>query len=80
MLFYLGYLTIVGENFGRPVLKVPNQMMKEIYADYFLSIINEETNLRVNESEYIQWNYRRDCIIWKNRLSYISNYMQIKPN
>ncbi|MBR2785996.1 MAG: hypothetical protein IKD76_00580 [Clostridia bacterium] len=54
MLFYLGYLTIVGENFGRPVLKVPNQMMKEIYADYFLSIINEETNLRVNESEYIQ--------------------------
>ena len=42
MLFYLGYLTIVEENFGRPVLKVPNQMMKEIYAEYFINVVKDE--------------------------------------
>ena len=54
MLYYLGYLTIVGENLGRIELKVPNQSVKEIYADYFLELIEKETNLKINESEYDQ--------------------------
>ena len=40
MLFYLGYLTIVGEKADYPVLKVPNKAMKEIYSDYFLKTLD----------------------------------------
>ena len=39
MLFYLGYLTIVGEEFGYPKLEIPNKIMKELYAEYFLESI-----------------------------------------
>ena len=42
MLYYLGYLTIVGEEIGDPVLKVPNQVIKDLYAEYFLQILDEE--------------------------------------
>ena len=52
MLYYLGYLTIAGEIFEKPELKIPNKVMKEIYSDYFLQILNKETDLRINESEY----------------------------
>ena len=31
MLFYLGYLTIAGEEFEMPELKIPNRVMKEFY-------------------------------------------------
>lgn len=34
MLFYLGYLTIVGEEFETPELKVPNRVMKERCSDW----------------------------------------------
>ena len=52
MLYYLGYLTITGEEFEKPELKIPNKVMKEIYGDYFLQILDKETDLRINESEY----------------------------
>ena len=52
MLYYLGYLTIAGEEFEKPELKIPNKVMKEIYSGYFLQILNKETDLRINESEY----------------------------
>ena len=52
MLYYLGYLTITGEVFEKPELKIPNKVMKEIYSDYFLGILKEETNLRVTENDY----------------------------
>ena len=41
MLFYLGYLTIAGEQFERPELKIPNQVMKDIYSDYFLETVDK---------------------------------------
>ena len=52
MLYYLGYLTIVDERLGRAELKVPNQVMKEIYTDYFLKMIEDETNLKIEEKDY----------------------------
>ena len=52
MLYYLGYLTIAGEVFEKPELKIPNRVMKEIYSDYFLKILTESANLRINESDY----------------------------
>ena len=54
MLFYLGYLTIVGEDFETPELKVPNRVMKEIYSDYFMKILNENANLQVSSSIYTE--------------------------
>ena len=52
MLFYLGYLTIVGEEFEKPELSIPNRVMKEIYSDYFLKILSQNTDLTVSESDY----------------------------
>ena len=52
MLFYLGYLTIVGEEFEKPELSIPNRVMKEIYSDYFLKILSQNTDLTVRESDY----------------------------
>ena len=52
MLYYLGYLTIAGEEFEKPELKVPNKVTKEIYSEYFLEILKEETDLQIRESDY----------------------------
>ena len=52
MLFYLGYLTIAGEEFEKPELKIPNRVMKEIYSEYFLEILKKETDFEVSESNY----------------------------
>ncbi len=32
MLYYLGYLTIAGEVFEKPELKIPNKVMKDYFA------------------------------------------------
>ena len=52
MLYYLGYLTISGEVFEKPELKIPNKMMKEIYSEYFMEILKKATDLQVTESDY----------------------------
>lgn len=53
MLYYLGYLTIAGEEFGYPKLKIPNIVMKEIYSDYFIKTIKKVINVNINEN-YVQ--------------------------
>ena len=52
MLFYLGYLTISGEVLGIPELKIPNRVMKELYAEYFLESIEKNLNLRIDRINY----------------------------
>ena len=54
MLYYLGYLTITGEEFEKPELKVPNRVMKEIYSEYFLQILSKTTDLQITESDYTE--------------------------
>ena len=54
MLFYLGYLTIAGEDFAIPELKIPNKVMKEIYSDYFMKILRQETGIQVDSSKYLE--------------------------
>ena len=54
MLYYLGYLTIEDEEVGYPKLNIPNKVMKEIYSDYFLQILNEEENLEIDSSYYTE--------------------------
>ena len=54
MLFYLGYLTIKGEEFGEPKLKIPNKVMRELYSEYFLESIEKELQFRTPQSDYSQ--------------------------
>lgn len=42
MLYYLGYLTIEKEMYGSPNLIIPNRVMREIYSDYFIKLVNDE--------------------------------------
>ena len=42
MLFYLGYLTVVGERYDYPVLRVPNKIMESEYLKYYSKVINRE--------------------------------------
>ncbi len=48
MLFYLGYLTITGEEVGYPKLKIPNKIMRELYSDYFLEILSKNADIRID--------------------------------
>ena len=48
MLYYLGYLTIDGEEVGYPILKIPNNVMKELYSEYFLEALQNEMEIGVN--------------------------------
>ncbi len=50
MLFYLGYLTIEDEIAGYAKLNIPNKVMKEIYADYFLQVLRESTPINVEQN------------------------------
>ncbi len=52
MLYYLGYLTIIGDEVGYPKLSIPNNVMKEIYTDYFLKILREEIKELKNINKY----------------------------
>ena len=54
MLFYLGYLTIDGEELGMSVLQIPNKVMKEIYSSYFVDLVSQETELRIENNDYNQ--------------------------
>ena len=50
MLYYLGYLTISGEDLGKPELTIPNKVMKEIYADYFMQMMDKEAEFRIDNN------------------------------
>ena len=52
MLFYLGYLTITGEKLERPELNIPNKVMRELYAEYFLETLTQEADFKITESNY----------------------------
>ncbi len=52
MLFYLGYLTISEEFLGKAKLQIPNVVMREIYSEYFIHIMSEKAELKVEERDY----------------------------
>ncbi len=52
MLYYLGYLTITGQKASYPKLNIPNTVMKEIYSQYFLQILEQQIDISI-DNEYI---------------------------
>ena len=54
MLYDLGYLTTEEVISNIPRLVIPNKAIKEIYIEYFLKILNEEEDLKVDDREYTE--------------------------
>ncbi|MBQ8379820.1 MAG: AAA family ATPase [Clostridia bacterium] len=71
MLYYLGYLTVESESFGVDKLIIPNMMMKKIYSDYFISIINEIIEFDGN----INYNAIREEIATKGEITKITEVL-----
>ncbi len=55
MLYYLGYLTIKDTMLETPVLGIPNKVMKQLYAEYFLNIVRKQFALP-NRENYEEMN------------------------
>ena len=51
LLFYLGLLTIKGEDFGDAILGTPNNVIKELYFDFYAKRLKEESNFELNTKE-----------------------------
>jgi hypothetical protein len=51
LLFYMGFLTIRAENLGSLVFTFPNYVIKKLYADYFISMLEEQTDLPIDNSK-----------------------------
>ena len=49
MLFYLGYLTIGGQEFEMTELKIPNKVI-----EYFMKTLSSNANMQVSDSEYVE--------------------------
>ena len=52
MLFYLGYLTIRGNLIGKAKLQIPNLIMRELYLSYFMELVNNKANLKIDPNDY----------------------------
>ena len=50
LLYYLGYLTIYDYNYDGTIFKVPNDVIQDIYFDYFVEMLKE--NYQVYSNEY----------------------------
>ncbi len=51
LLFYLGYLTIKGEFGAEWQMKIPNQVIRNLYWDYFATLTIEMTDLAVRTDD-----------------------------
>ena len=54
MLYYLGYLTISAEKLGKYELEIPNKVMREIYSEYFMKLLDNRINMQIDNDEYNQ--------------------------
>ena len=45
LLFYMGFLTIRAEELGSLIFTFPNYVIQKLYADYFISMLEEQTDL-----------------------------------
>ena len=50
LLFYMGFLTIKGRELSNTVFQFPNFVIKRLYADYFVSILQNKANLPIDNA------------------------------
>ncbi len=46
LLFYMGWTTIKNEDEGRYIFEIPNRVIRELYYQYFIDIVERETGLK----------------------------------
>jgi Predicted AAA-ATPase/PD-(D/E)XK nuclease superfamily len=51
LLFYMGFLTIQAEELGSLVFTFPNYVIEKLYADYFISMFEEQAGLPIDNSK-----------------------------
>ena len=51
LLFYMGYLTIRAEELGSLIFTFPNYVIEKLYANYFISMIEEHADLPIDNSK-----------------------------
>ena len=51
LLFYMGFLTIRAEELGSLIFTFPNYVIKKLYTEYFLSMLEEQANLPIDNSK-----------------------------
>jgi hypothetical protein len=51
LLFYMGFLTIQSEELGSHVFTFPNYVIEKLYANYFISMVEEQTDLPIDNSQ-----------------------------
>ena len=76
MLYYLGYLTVLENELGSDKLVIPNFMMKSIYSEYFLKIINDELEFK----QSIDYKEMEREIAYEGKIDKIINLLSIYMN
>jgi Predicted AAA-ATPase/PD-(D/E)XK nuclease superfamily len=51
LLFYMGFLTIHAKELGGLIFTFPNYVIQQLYADYFISIVEQKTGLPIDNSK-----------------------------
>jgi hypothetical protein len=51
LLFYMGFLTIKEEEIGSLVFTFPNYVIEKLYAEYFISMLEEQAGLPIDNSK-----------------------------
>jgi Predicted AAA-ATPase/PD-(D/E)XK nuclease superfamily len=51
LLFYMGFLTIQAEELGGLIFTFPNYVIEKLYAEYFISIVEQKTGLPIDNSD-----------------------------
>jgi hypothetical protein len=51
LLFYMGFLTIRAKELGGLIFTFPNYVIERLYADYFISIVEQKTDLPIDNSQ-----------------------------
>jgi PD-(D/E)XK nuclease superfamily len=51
LLFYMGFLTIKAQELGGLIFSFPNYVIEKLYADYFVSIVEQKTGLPIDNSK-----------------------------
>ena len=51
LLFYMGFLTIKAKELGSLIFTFPNYVIERLYADYFITIVEQKTGLPIENSQ-----------------------------
>ena len=57
LLFYLGYLTIAEIGYSRCKFKAPNDVIREVYTEYYLTYLSKKAEIEKNSIDTERMNY-----------------------